>query len=433
MAMPPAPPLRRAPRSAGSPAPPASVDSRAGLADTPTDDAPLTVLLVHNEYQQRGGEDGVFEREGALLEEEGHRVLRYVLHNDEVEGMSRLSLLGRTLWSRDAYREVRETVEAEGVDVVHVHNTLPLASPSVFHAGQAGGAATVHTLHNYRMVCPGNLLLRDGEICHDCVGLAFAAPAVRHACYRDSRSATAAVAATLALHRRLGTWDTAVDRYIALSAFARDLFVEGGLPPERVAVKHNAPAADAGDPCLEVVGDFVLFAGRLDRGKGIDVMLRAWSSDPTLPPLRVAGDGPLAADVARAATEDDRIMWLGWQDEASMDRLMCEAAVLVAPSMTYEGWPLSAVEAMGKGTPVVATDHGAFPEMIEAGQTGALFPRGDAAALAAAVHALADDPDHLGAVRAGTLARFRQRFTREVNYRQLRSIYADAIRQRAGG
>ena len=392
----------------------------------------MTVLLVHNAYQQRGGEDGVFEREGALLEEAGHRVLRYVLHNDEVDGMGRAALLARTLWSRASYREVRGLVEAEGVDVVHVHNTLPLVSPSVFHAGQDGGAATVHTLHNYRMVCPGNLLLRDGEICHDCVGRAFAAPAVRHGCYRDSRPATAAVAATTALHRRLGTWDRAVDRYIALSAFARDLFVEGGLPAARVVVKHNAPAAATGGPDPDVEG-FALFAGRLDRGKGVDVMLAAWAHDPTLPPLRVAGDGPLADEVARAAARDGRVVWLGWQDAPSMDRLMAQAAVLVAPSMTYEGWPLVSVEAMGKGTPVVATDHGVFPEMIEPGETGGLFPRGDAAGLAAAVHDLVDDPARLGAVRARTAARFRERFSRAVNYRRLRAVYAGALAQRAAG
>ena len=149
----------------------------------------------------------MFEREGALLEGRGHRVLRYVLHNDAVEGIGTAALAARTVWSREAYDHVRRLVEAEGVDVVHVHNTLPLASPSVFHAAHAAGAATVHTLHNFRLVCPGNLLLRDGRICHDCVGKAFAAPAVRHGCYRGSATATAAVAATTALHRVAGTWD----------------------------------------------------------------------------------------------------------------------------------------------------------------------------------------------------------------------------------
>ena len=197
--------------------PPAPTLRRTGGAKPPPPpDSPLTVLLVHNVYQKPGGEDGVFEREGAILEGRGHRVLRYQLHNDDVEGMGRAALAARTVWSRESAAEVAEIVRQQGVDVAHVHNTLPLVSPAVFQAARRAGAATVHTLHNYRMVCPGNLLLRDGELCHDCVGKAFAAPAVLHKCYRGSTAATAAVAAMTAIHRALGdsgsTTSTATSR-----------------------------------------------------------------------------------------------------------------------------------------------------------------------------------------------------------------------------
>ena len=393
----------------------------------PTPPGPLTVLLVHNAYQKPGGEDGVFEREGAILEERGHRVLRYQLHNDDVEGLGRAALAARTVWSTESAAEVGRIVREERVDVVHVHNTLPLVSPSVFSAARDAGAATVHTLHNYRMVCPGNLLLRDGELCHDCVGKAFAAPAVLHRCYRGSAAATAAVATTTAIHRALGTWDRHVDRYIALSAFGRDLFVQGGLPPDRVVVKHNLPPKE---PALTKGGDYALFAGRLAEGKGLRVLLDAWAFDPGLPVLCVAGDGPLSDVVAEAATETPRVRWLGWQPADDLEALMAGAACLVTPSMWYEGWPLVAVEAMGHGTPVVATDHGAFPEMIDDGETGRLFPRGDAHALARAVRELTDDPARLQAVRANTYRAFASRFSREVGYRQLLDIYAGAIAQR---
>lgn len=415
----PAPTLQRtrgaeAPRDVSPPAPRAT-------------DSPLTVLLVHNVYQKPGGEDGVFEREGEILEQHGHRVLRYVLHNDDVDDLGRVALAKRTVWSAESFAEVERLVRTEGVDVVHVHNTLPLMSPAVFHAARGAGAATIHTLHNYRMVCPGNLLLRDGNLCHDCVGKTFAAPAVRHKCYRGSTVATAAVAATTAIHRKMGTWEHHVDRYIALSAFGREIFLQGGLPADRVVVKHNLPPKE---PTLTEGGDYALFAGRLAPGKGLEVLLEAWALDPDLPVLSIAGDGPLSDVVAQAASANSRVRWLGWQPAAEMESLMAGAAVLVTPSMWYEGWPLVAVEAMGHGTPVVATDHGAFPEMIDDGQTGRLFPRGDAAALARAVRALTDDSARMQAVRAQTHRAFAERFSRAVNYRQLRQIYADAIAQR---
>ncbi len=312
---------------------------------------------------------------------------------------------------------------------MHVHNTLPLASPSVYHAAQDGGAAVVQTLHNFRFICPGALLLRDGKLCHDCVGKTVATPAIQHKCYRGSAAATAAVVATSTVHKVAGTYDSKVDRYIALSDFARGLFAEGGLPADRIAVKPNMLQ---GDPLQGPGGDYALFAGRLGTGKGIQVLLDAWALDPDLPRLKIAGDGELSHLVTEAASGDPRIEWLGWCGGDDMATLMSEAAVLVTPSMWYEGWPLVAIEAMGQGTPVVATDHGVFPEMIIDGVTGHLVPRGDARALGAAVRRLLSDPEMLVEIRSATWELYRERFTRDINYRQLRGIYADALATRRG-
>ena len=392
------------------------------------DTRPLTVLLVHNFYQRPGGEDRVFETEGQMLEAAGHRVLRYTLHNDAVGGLGRAALAARSVWSRESYAAVEALVRDERVDVAHVHNTLPLASPSVYVAARRAGAAVVQTLHNYRLVCPGAYLMRDGALCHDCVGRAVALPGVRHGCYRGSRAATAVVAGTTALHRAAGTYRHAVDRYIALSKFARGVFARGGLPAERIAVKPNA-LADA--PTLGPGGGPVLFAGRLSEEKGIDVFLEAWASDPALPPLDVAGDGPLAARVEAAAAADPRVRWLGWQDGDAMKRLVQHASLLIAPSTWYEGWPLTVVEAMASGTPVVATDHGAFREAVVDGVTGRLVPNRDPAALAAAVREMTAAPDALRAMRAVTHQTYHARYASATNYAQLRAIYAEAMHSRA--
>lgn len=385
---------------------------------------PLTILLIHNFYQHPGGEDSVFETEGGVLEAHGHRVLRYTLHNDAVEGIGRAALAARTVWSRESYAAVEALVRDEGVDVAHVHNTMPLASPSVYVAARRAGAAVVQTLHNYRMVCPGAFLMRDGALCHDCVGRAVALPAVQHGCYRGSRAASAVLAGTMALHRAAGTYRHFVDRYIALSQFARDLFVEGGLPADRISVKPNALTED---PPLGPGGGPVLFAGRLSDEKGIGVFLEAWATDPTLPPLDIAGDGPLASQVEAAAAADPRIRWLGWQDGASMQRLVQHASLLIAPSTWYEGWPLVVVEAMASGTPVVATNHGAFREVVVDGVTGRLVPNKDAAALAAAVLDLTASPAALHAMREVTYQTYRARYASDANYDQLRAIYAEAM------
>ena len=172
---------------------------------------PLRVLLVHNAYQLRGGEDGVVDAEVALLREHGHQVELLKRTNDDVPGMSRLVLAAQTLWSSDTVRRLKEAAARFSPDVIHVHNTLPLVSPSVFWGAAALGVPVVQTLHNFRLMCPQATFLRDSQVCEDCLGhMPWAA--VRHRCYRDSAPQSAAIVAMLGLHRALGTYVNKVDQ-----------------------------------------------------------------------------------------------------------------------------------------------------------------------------------------------------------------------------
>jgi glycosyltransferase involved in cell wall biosynthesis len=383
----------------------------------------VRVLLVHNHYQQPGGEDQVFREEGALLESRGHTVLRYTLHNDEVAAQGPAALAARTVWSRPAYRAVARLVREGGVEVVHVHNTLPLASPAVYWAARQAGAAVVQTLHNFRLVCPGALLLRDGRPCTACLGR-LPLPALRHACYRGSRPASAAVAAMLAAHRALGTWQHAVDRYVALTPFAREVFVRGGLPAEKVAVKPNFLRADPG--AGEGGGGFALFVGRLSPEKGLGPLLEAWRRHPDLPPLKVVGDGPLAGAVQAAPVE-----WLGARPREHVLALMQAAEVLVCPSLAWEGMPMTVVEAFACGLPVVASDHGAMAGMVDE-TAGLRVPPGDPAALAAAVRALVADAPRRARLRRGARRLFEAHYTAARNHDLLLQLYRDAFEARYG-
>ena len=185
----------------------------------------MKLLLVHNSYQQPGGEDRVFASELELLASHGHELVRYTAHNDAVRRMSKLTLACRTSWSRTTYRELRAVLQRERPQIVHVHNTLPLLSPAVYYAARAARVPVVQTLHNYRLLCPNALLLREQRICEDCLGRQVPWPGILHACYRQSRAATSAVALMLGVHRLLGTWTRQVNRYIALTEFMRQRFI----------------------------------------------------------------------------------------------------------------------------------------------------------------------------------------------------------------
>ncbi len=387
--------------------------------------APASVLLVHNAYQQPGGEDAVFAEEAFLLEERGHRVLRYTAHNDAAATMGRAALAGKTLWNREAYRELRSVIGRERPDVVHFHNTFPLVSPAGYHAAKDEGVPVVQTLHNYRLLCPNGLFFRDGGPCEDCLGKAVPLPAVAHGCYRGSRPASGVAAAMLSAHRALGTWGRKVDAYVALTRFARDKFVEGGLPAERISVKPNFVSPDPGPGRGR--GGYALFVGRLSPEKGVGVLLEAWGRIGAPIPLKVVGDGPLAPSVARAAERDPRVEWLGRKSPEEVRSLMKDAAALVFPSEWYETFGRVAAESFAAGTPVIAARIGAIEELVEHGCTGLHFWPGAAPDLARQVDRLCGDPAGRARMRDEARREYEANYTADRNYRMLVGIYERAI------
>jgi glycosyltransferase involved in cell wall biosynthesis len=389
----------------------------------------MKILLVHNFYQQRGGEDLVYADEGRLLEAHGQEVIRYTAHNDQVASMSALSVARSTLWSRKSYRDVRRIIANERPHVIHVHNSFPLISPSVYYAANAEGVPVVQTLHNYRLICPAALCFRGGTVCTDCLGQSVPWPAVRHACYRDSRTASAAVATMLVVHGVLGSWHRKVDTYVALTGHARSMFIQAGLPAEKFVIKPNFVDPDPGPGTGS--GGYALFVGRLSAEKGLQTLLHAWQSVGAIVPLMIVGDGPMAPQVKAAAENTPGITWLGRRDPSNVLALLREAKCLVFPSECYETFGRAIIEAYAASTPVVAAGHGAAAELVRDGVTGLHFRPGDAHDLASKVLGMNRDPTGLSHLRAAARHEFEMRYTADMNYRSLLDIYLRTIARRS--
>ena len=381
--------------------------------------------MCHNYYQQPGGEDESFAQEIALLESRGHTVIRFTKHNDEIRQMSSLQTAARTLWSRETAKELRQLIREEQPEVMHCTNTFPLISPSAYYTARAEGVAVVQSLRNFRLLCPGAYLMRDGAVCEACLGSRFAWRAIKHKCYRDSRSGSAAVALMLGAHRALGTWTKAVDIYFALTKFARAKFIEGGLPAEKIAIKPNFLSPDPGPGMGK--GNYCLFVGRLSEEKGIRPLLAAWSQLRSPLPLRIVGDGPLNDLVSEAAGQNENITWEGRCDTKEVEQLVGDAKALIVPSLWYEGFPRTVIEAYSKGTPVIASKLGSLGEVIVDGQTGAHFEAGNAGDLAQTVEKLTATTETLQAMRADCRQEYLQNYTAEQNYDILMSIYERAL------
>jgi glycosyltransferase involved in cell wall biosynthesis len=387
----------------------------------------MKVLLCHTYYRQRGGEDCGFEEERDLLVEQGHRVVEYVRRNEELNAAGPLRAASQTVWNQQAVGDVAELIRRERPDVLHCTNTFPLISPGVCHVAHRAGVAVVQALRNYRLLCAGSYLMRDGKPCEDCVGRLTPWPAIIHRCYRHSAGATAAVAAMQTSHRLLGTWRRKVDAFFTLTQFARERFVAGGFDPQRVHVKNNSIGPDPG--VRPGQGGYLALVARLSPEKGIATLLAAWRGDLSLPPLKIVGDGPLAAEVQAAAAADARIEWLGRLGSEEVHRVMGEAMTVVMPSVWYETFGRTIAEAFATGTPVIASRLGAMAELVDDGRTGWHFAAGDADDLAAKVrHALTLPIDRLAAMRAAARQEYESKYTPDRNYARLIEIYQAALR-----
>lgn len=376
------------------------------------------VLVVHNGYQQRGGEDSVVDAELALLRGAGHAVETYRRHNDEIDALSRLQLARDALWSRRTSREIDALVASFAPDVIHVHNTHPLISPSLYWAAARAHVPVVQTLHNFRLLCPQGMLLRERRVCEDCVGR-VPWRGVVHRCYRDSAAQSAVVAATVTLQRAAGTWSRRVRRYIALNDFCRDVFVRGGLPAERIAVKPNFVEVPAPGEGPRSGG---LFVGRLSVEKGVGVLADALARCPELG-VDVIGSGEGEAELARRPNA--RLQ--GFLPLPQILARMRAASWLVLPSLWYENFPRTIVEAFACGLPVIASRLGALPELVDDGVTGLLFAPGSAEDLARAMRWADAHPDDMARMGRAARARYDALYTPERNLQMLNRIYADAI------
>jgi glycosyltransferase involved in cell wall biosynthesis len=394
----------------------------------------LKVLMLHNFYRSASpsGENQVFEMERALLERRGHRVEVFTRHSDEIAGQGiRGAIKGAasTLWNPFSARELRKRIASVGPDVVHVHNTFPLLSPAVFPA--ARGTARVLTLHNYRLFCAAAIPMRGGRVCTDCLDQRTVLPALRFGCYRGSRVATVPLAASIALHRLRGTWNTDVEAFIALSEFQRKRFVDAGLPPERMHVKPNFYPGDPATVPWRERADRVVFVGRLSAEKGVRTLLRAWAMwGERAPPLRIVGDGELRGDLEMLA-QDLPVEFIGQLGPDEAEAEIVRARLLVVPSEWFEGFPMVLREAFALGTPAAVSNIGPLPNLVRDPESGGVFEPGNPESLLHTVRSAWENPALLERWGQGARAAFEAKYTEDANYAMLMEIYEQAI-ERAG-
>ncbi len=411
----------------------------------------MKILFIHNYYQYAGGEDNVVAAELKLLAAHGHQVELWSVDNKDLPSglRGKISTALNTTYSSSSKTTALSKLQAFKPDVVHVHNFFPLLSPSIYDACLELNIPVVQTLHNYRLMCPGAMLMRNGKICEQCVtGSPY--QAVLHGCYKGSKLGSFVVAHMVATHRKLGTWQHKVSRFIALTEFAKAKFIEAGFPADKIVVKPNFvndPFIDS-PPVARVTPPFGLFVGRLSTEKGLHTLLKAWAlleqlkelktdsavydvsgvyhepkQDNSAILLKVAGTGPLA----ELLDNQPNVQALGLQSPAEISLLMQQATILIFPSIWYEPFGLVLIEALAHGLPVVASNLGSMPNIIEDGKSGLLFEPANAKDLATKLKWLLDNPDECARLGANARQVYLDKYTADKNVKQLLGVYQSSL------
>jgi glycosyltransferase involved in cell wall biosynthesis len=385
----------------------------------------IKILFVHNRYKQYGGEDSVLESERTLLERYDHPTDLFLYDNREIE---RLPHKVRTVlevnYSKKTKLQLFQKIINSTPDIVHVHNFFPLLTPSVYDACHESGLPVVQTLHNYRTICPGAMLMAHGKICELCIkGSPY--HAVFHRCYRNSFFGSFVVARMVAYHRRNNTWNNKVNKFIALTEFSKRKFVAAGFSTDKISVKPNFYDQKDKPTSSDIKRNGALFVGRLSSEKGISTLLHAWKMLDI--PLLIAGDGPMMKDVRHDPSSQVSI--LGRVSQGQVSTIMSNAAFLVMPSEWYEGFPMVLVEAFAHGLPVVASRLGSMAEIVVDGETGIHCEPGNPRALAEKARWMFEHPEECRRMGENARKAYEDKYTPEKNYQLLINIYRETIEE----
>jgi len=391
----------------------------------------IRCLFVHNRYLIRGGEDNVVDEEVKLLKQYGHEVHLYEIDNLKIDNFRKIIQTGFEItYSPNAKKSLAKELKRFKPDIVHVHNFFPLLTPAIYDACIENNIPVVQTLHNFRLICPGALLLREGNICERCItGSAY--NAVIYKCYRSSRLQSLAVARMVSYHRKNNTWADKVTRFIALTEFSKSKFVAAGFPATQITVKPNFVnnnvnlEMDSNESNINnktTSKPYALYVGRLSKEKGINTLLEAWKNiDFT---LNIAGDNMLEYALPTANTN---INFLGELNNHEIHAQMRGAQFLIMPSICFETFGMVIIEAFSNKLPVIASNLGAMKEIVEHNKTGLLFKAGNSEDLANKAIYLIENPSISKEMGINAHADYKERFTPERNYNLLANIYHEAL------
>lgn len=384
----------------------------------------MKILLVHNDYGKYSGEEAVVDRMATMLADCGYDVAQLRMST----AASRETLLGKIhgfaagLYSVNGVRAMRKALQREKPDAVNIHNLYPFISPAALFECKKAGIPVVMTIHNFRLICPTGLFMRNGAPCELCLSKGNEWGCIRYNC-EHSLLKSIGYAARNAVARITGAYAKCVDRFACITEFQRQKLIAAGFDPEKIAVIPNAIDSPAKGEIS--IGKYVAYSGRLSREKGVDLIIEVARRHPEIP-FRFAGavrDAEIVADLP------ENVSLAGYLSGLELEDFYKSANFFVMASRCYEGFPLTILEAARYGKSTVGPDHGGFTEIIGKGERaiGKLFKPGDVDDLERQIVALWNAPDDVARLGGSAFEKLQSRYSVEVISRQWQQLFNHII------
>ncbi len=411
----------------------------------------MRILQIHNKYLEKGGEDTVVANERQLLQTHGHAVELCEFDNLDLEGLSKFKLLQKTLFNRASYQKVVAHIEAFKPDVVHIHNVYYDASAAIFWAIKRKNVPAVMTIHNYRLGCIQGLLFRDNAVCSLCLDKKTAYYGLKYRCFKDSFIKSLQLTLVNTINQWTIRYANPIKTYIFLAEFTKQMLAPVLKLKDTEGVSNfgfgmsgvgkSLPKSDIPNPKLpcavlksNYVNDFgfspqserdnfYLFVGRLNEQKGVKLLVETFKTNGKR--LEIIGSGPLDEYVKAAAQTHPNIHCLGYLKGDAIIEKLKKTTALIVPSLTYEGQPMTILEAFSTGTPVLAANTKNLDTLITEGQNGLLFDTKIHSSLSETVDLFEQNDHTYMCVQARKT--YEENFSPLSNYKQLMAIYNNAI------
>ncbi len=404
----------------------------------------MKVLAVNKFYHVYGGADRYFFELGNILERNGHSVIPFSMQGPEnldspysehfvsrVEMFEadsvreKLRAAGRILYSREARHRMKKLARETKPAIAHMHLVYHHLSPSIVPALREEGVPIVHTLHDYKPICPAYTMVSNGSICERCKGQRFY-ECTLHRCNRGSLAASLINSVEMYFHYAMGWYTDMIDRYVCPSDFMRQKMIEFGFPERQV--EHVPNFVDPDRYTFEASDrGYFAYVGRLVSTKGVatlvEAMKRVHGAD-----LVVVGEGPERATLEPIAPPN--VKFLGYKSGKELEDLIGGAMFTILPSEWYENCPMSVLESMARGKPVVGARIGGIPELVRHGETGLLFTSRDEEDLAECLQYMIDRPEKRRRFGAAARERIVREYNPELHYERIMAIYGDVISKR---